>query len=252
MYTCAYVCLVLCRYVKILSITVFVSTQLLMLLKMRMMQLLTLRLMWVDCTVLRVCVCMCVCVCVCVRACLCVRMCVCVHCVFDNLHLSLSLSLSLSLYLSLLLSPTQAYIPFAVIGSDSAMSVGGKRVLGRQTKWGFVEVDNKRHCEFSLLRDMLIKWVHAHACTHSHACLNGYVRLRYFSVCMRVCVCACLCTSPCILYMYLIILLLSRTHMQDLKETTDKVHYENFRQARLRQSQQQQPPPKGYVGESNI
>lgn len=43
-----------------------------------------------------------------------------------------------------------------------------------------------------------------------------------------------------------------RTHMQDLKETTDKVHYENFRQARLRQSQQQQLPPQGYVGESNI
>ena len=55
------------------------------------------------------------------------------------------------------ISRTVPFIPFAVIGSDSAMSVGGKRVLGRQTKWGFVEVDNKRHCEFSQLRDMLIK-----------------------------------------------------------------------------------------------
>ena len=37
-----------------------------------------------------------------------------------------------------------------------------------------------------------------------------------------------------------------RTHMQDLKETTDKVHYENFRQLRLSQSQ-------GVAsGESNI
>lgn len=34
-----------------------------------------------------------------------------------------------------------------------------------------------------------------------------------------------------------------RTHMQDLKETTDKVHYENFRQARMSHS---------YAGESNI
>jgi len=82
----------------------------------------------------------------------------------------------------------QQYIPFAVIGSDREVTVGGKKVLGRQTKWGFIEVENKRHCEFAQLRDMLI-----------------------------------------------------RTHMQDLKETTDKVHYENFRQLRLSQS-----------GESNI
>lgn len=34
-----------------------------------------------------------------------------------------------------------------------------------------------------------------------------------------------------------------RTNMQDLKETTDKVHYENFRQARMSHS---------YAGESNI
>ena len=35
--------------------------------------------------------------------------------------------------------------------------MNNKRVLGRQTKWGFVEVENKKHCEFSQLRDMLIK-----------------------------------------------------------------------------------------------
>lgn len=71
-------------------------------------------------------------------------------------------------------------IPFAVIGSDREVAVGGKKVYGRQTKWGFIEVENKKHCEFSQLRDMLI-----------------------------------------------------RTHMQDLKEMTDKVHYENFRRDRL-------------------
>ena len=58
-------------------------------------------------------------------------------------------------------------------------------------------MENRKHCEFSALRDMLIK-----------------------------------------------------THMQDLKETTDKVHYESYRQSRLRQGQQQQS--SGYVGESNI
>ena len=54
-------------------------------------------------------------------------------------------------------SPSQQYIPFAVIGSDREVSVGGKKLLGRQTKWGFIEVENKKHCEFSQLRDMLIK-----------------------------------------------------------------------------------------------
>jgi len=35
--------------------------------------------------------------------------------------------------------------------------------------------------------------------------------------------------------------------MQDLKEMTDKVHYENFRHQRLKQSQ-----TNAYQGESNI
>ena len=55
------------------------------------------------------------------------------------------------------ISPCQQFIPFAIIGSDRESTVGGKRVLGRQTKWGFVEVENKKHCEFAHLRDMLIK-----------------------------------------------------------------------------------------------
>ena len=50
-------------------------------------------------------------------------------------------------------------MPFAVIGSDGEISVAGKKCIGRQTKWGFIEVENKKHCEFSQLRDMLIKCV---------------------------------------------------------------------------------------------
>ncbi|XP_065066092.1 neuronal-specific septin-3-like [Rhopilema esculentum] len=48
-------------------------------------------------------------------------------------------------------------IPFAVVGSDKYVNVGGKNVLGRKTRWGVVEVENRMHCEFSMLRDMLIK-----------------------------------------------------------------------------------------------
>lgn len=46
-----------------------------------------------------------------------------------------------------------------MIGSDREVTVGGKRLLGRQTKWGFIEVENKKHCEFAQLRDMLIRSV---------------------------------------------------------------------------------------------
>ncbi|WP_411027408.1 hypothetical protein, partial [Salmonella sp. s54925] len=55
----------------------------------------------------------------------------------------------------------------------------GQASLGRKTRWGIVEVENKNHCEFTLLRDMLIK-----------------------------------------------------THMQDLKEVTDFLHYESYRRKR--------------------
>ncbi|KXJ22802.1 neuronal-specific septin-3 [Exaiptasia diaphana] len=75
-------------------------------------------------------------------------------------------------------------LPFAVVGSDRFVTVSGKSVLGRKTKWGLIEVENKNHCEFSQLRDMLI-----------------------------------------------------RTHMQDLKEVTNTIHYESFRKVQLTEQQ---------------
>ncbi|NXP74885.1 SEP12 protein, partial [Ramphastos sulfuratus] len=48
-------------------------------------------------------------------------------------------------------------IPFAVVGADQEHQVNGKRVLGRKTKWGIIEVENAAHCEFPLLRDLLIR-----------------------------------------------------------------------------------------------
>ncbi|XP_070580873.1 septin-9-like isoform X2 [Ptychodera flava] len=72
-------------------------------------------------------------------------------------------------------------MPFAVVGSDKIYQVNGKPTLGRKTNWGLIEVENKVHCEFAHLRDMLV-----------------------------------------------------RTHMQDLKDVTDSVHYEKFRRERLK------------------
>eukprot|EP00058_Branchiostoma_floridae_P019575 XP_002605065.1 hypothetical protein BRAFLDRAFT_124137 [Branchiostoma floridae] len=92
-------------------------------------------------------------------------------------------------------------MPFAIVGSDREYQVNGKSVLGRKTKWGLIEVENKNHCEFALLRDMLI-----------------------------------------------------RTHMQDLKDVTDSIHYENFRRERLEMHSEFAGPTPPYheMGESNL
>ncbi|XP_004628136.1 septin-12 isoform X1 [Octodon degus] len=76
-------------------------------------------------------------------------------------------------------------IPFAVVGADQEHVVNGRCVLGRKTNWGIIEVENMAHCEFPLLRDLLI-----------------------------------------------------RSHLQDLKDITHNIHYENYRVVRLNESHQ--------------
>uniref|UniRef100_A0A8C1TY09 Septin n=2 Tax=Cyprinus carpio TaxID=7962 RepID=A0A8C1TY09_CYPCA len=74
----------------------------------------------------------------------------------------------------------KARLPLAVVGSNTIIEVNGKKVRGRQYPWGVAEVENGDHCDFTLLRNMLI-----------------------------------------------------RTHMQDLKDVTNNVHYENYRSRKL-------------------
>nr|XP_009860126.1 septin-7 isoform X2 [Ciona intestinalis] len=71
-------------------------------------------------------------------------------------------------------------VPFAVVGSNTVLEIGGRRVRGRQYPWGVAEVENIDHCDFTVLRNMLV-----------------------------------------------------RTHMQDLKDVTNNVHYENYRSKKL-------------------
>ncbi len=47
-------------------------------------------------------------------------------------------------------------IPFAVVGANTMVEVGGKKIRGRQYPWGVVEVENPQHCDFIKLRTMLI------------------------------------------------------------------------------------------------
>eukprot|EP01147_Barroeca_monosierra_P000505 gene505-3831_t len=71
-------------------------------------------------------------------------------------------------------------LPFALVGSTETFQSGGRMIRGRQYPWGIVEVDNADHCDYNLLKDMLV-----------------------------------------------------RTHLQDLKDVTNEVLYENFRKDAL-------------------
>jgi septin 3/9/12 len=74
----------------------------------------------------------------------------------------------------------QSIIPFAVVGSEESITINNKTVRGRQNRWGTINVEDERHCEFVYLRDFL-----------------------------------------------------TRTHLQDLIETTSQIHYESFRAKQL-------------------
>lgn len=74
----------------------------------------------------------------------------------------------------------QSIIPFAVVGSERNINVNGKTVRGRQNRWGTINVEDEKHCEFVYLRDFL-----------------------------------------------------TRTHLQDLIQTTSQIHYESFRAKQL-------------------
>ncbi len=54
---------------------------------------------------------------------------------------------------------TQNMIPFAVVGSERSVIIDGKSVRGRKTRWGVVNVEDEKHCEFVYLRNFLTRYV---------------------------------------------------------------------------------------------
>ncbi|KAI9227945.1 MAG: septin [Piptocephalis tieghemiana] len=49
-------------------------------------------------------------------------------------------------------------MPFSIVGSDrDVRTKDGRVVKGREYPWGVVEVENEEHCDFILLRDLLIR-----------------------------------------------------------------------------------------------
>ena len=93
-------------------------------------------------------------------------------------------------------------IPFAVVGSERTVIIDGKPVRGRKNRWGVVNVDDERHCEFVYLRNFLTRYVPDSLSTPPFTVLT-------------IGACA------------------YRTHLQDLIETTAQIHYEAFRSKQL-------------------
>lgn len=48
-------------------------------------------------------------------------------------------------------------IPFAVVGSERTVIIDGKSVRGRKNRWGVVNVEDEKHCEFVFLRNFLTR-----------------------------------------------------------------------------------------------
>ena len=70
-------------------------------------------------------------------------------------------------------------IPFAVVGSERSVIIDGKTVRGRKTRWGVINVEDEKHCEFVYLRNFLTRlvfpsttWDNSLSCTRNagHTC----------------------------------------------------------------------------------
>ncbi|KAG0671395.1 cell division control protein [Kluyveromyces marxianus] len=51
----------------------------------------------------------------------------------------------------------RSIIPFAVVGSEKEITVNGELVRGRKTRWGAINVEDIKQCEFVYLREFLIR-----------------------------------------------------------------------------------------------
>lgn len=54
--------------------------------------------------------------------------------------------------------------PFAVVGSERNVIIDGKPVRGRKNRWGVINIEDERHCEFVYLRNFLTRFVMVLVC----------------------------------------------------------------------------------------
>ena len=53
----------------------------------------------------------------------------------------------------------QNMIPFAVVGSERNVLIDGRQVRGRKNRWGVINIEDEKHCEFVYLRNFLTRYV---------------------------------------------------------------------------------------------
>nr|XP_019008886.1 septin ring protein [Kwoniella pini CBS 10737]OCF47667.1 septin ring protein [Kwoniella pini CBS 10737] len=88
-------------------------------------------------------------------------------------------------------------LPFAVVGSERSVIIDGKPVRGRKNRWGVINVEDERHCEFIYLRNFLTRLVTIFPTVMNHHA-SWFSQVKY-----------------------------------DLIETTAQIHYESFRSKQL-------------------
>lgn len=91
-------------------------------------------------------------------------------------------------------------VPFAVVGANAIIEVDGRKVRGRRYPWGIAEGKNKK---FKEKKNVLINSFSILVENLEHC---DFIALRNMVV---------------------------RTHLQDLKDVTNNVHYENYRCRKL-------------------
>ncbi|XP_014274117.1 septin-1 [Halyomorpha halys] len=50
-------------------------------------------------------------------------------------------------------------VPFAVCGSNTLFEAKGRKVRGRSYSWGILDIENPEHCDFIMLRSMLMTYM---------------------------------------------------------------------------------------------
>lgn len=121
-------------------------------------------------------------------------------------------------------------IPFAVVGSNTVIEVAGKKIRGRQYPWGVV--DGKRRMKINyLVKTKKNKSIYFNETIIFYFYLvensqhSDFIKLRR---------------------------MLISTHMQDLKDTTQDVHYENFRAQCISQISQQALRDRGKLKRESV
>jgi septin 3/9/12 len=78
----------------------------------------------------------------------------------DEEELNLNERIRVSSFLSYRAPPadvSQDMLPFAIVGSEKSIVVDGKPVRARVNRFGVINVEDERHCEFIYLRNFLTR-----------------------------------------------------------------------------------------------